>query len=92
MTRDVIRMPVDDGSHISGTSHLGFFGEGHFNLDCIFVTHPFLMVKEAHQNDFPHYFYLLASNHSDAAQLDAKIEFSLGEEQEKHVITQPTIF
>jgi hypothetical protein len=92
MTHNVIRMPGDDGVHISGTRHLDFFGDGHFNMDCVFVTHPFLMVNEAHRHDFPQYICLLSSNHSDAAQFDAEIEFSLGEEQEKYIITQPTVF
>ncbi len=92
MTTNVVRMPGDNGGHVSGTRHLDFFGEGHFNMDCVFVTHPFLMVKEPHQHAFPQYLCLLSANYFDAAQFDAEIEYYLGEELEKYTVTAPTVF
>ncbi len=88
---NVIRSPKE-GVFISGTRHLDFFGEGHFSLDCIFITHPFLMIPKPHKHEFPQYLCLLSSSSGDAREFDADIEFSLGDEGEKYTVRQPTIF
>jgi hypothetical protein len=84
--------PHKEGVDSVGTRHLDFFGEGHFNMDCIFVKQPFLMIPKPHQHDFPQYLCLLSSSADDAREFDAEVEFSLGSEGEKYIITQPTIF
>jgi hypothetical protein len=52
-------------------------GEKDFSVLWNCITEPFLMVKEAHSHDF--------------TEFDAVIEMSLGEEAEKHLITEPTV-
>ena len=63
-----------------------------------FVTHwiqePLLMLKEPHVHEnFPQWLFFLGSNPKDPNEFDAEVEMYLGrdEDQEKFVITEPTI-
>jgi hypothetical protein len=87
VVKEIDRRP---GSFISSTRHLENFGGGHLSIDSIYVTHPHLMISQPHKHEFPQYLSFFSANPNDARDFDAEIEISLGEEQEKHVITRPT--
>ncbi len=82
--------PKREGATITSTRHLETFGGGHFSIDCIYLTQPRLMITQPHQHEFPQYLHFFSANPEDSSDFDAEIEISLGEEGEKHVVTQPT--
>jgi hypothetical protein len=73
------------------TRQMKSFGDGNFSIDCIYVTSPRLMIDKPHQHGFTQYLCFFSANPDDANEFDAEIEFSLGEEGEKHRITSPTV-
>ena len=73
------------------TRQMESFGDGNFSIDCIYVTSPRLMIDKPHQHGFAQYLCFFSANPDDANEFDAEIEFSLGEEGEKHRITSPTV-
>ena len=78
---------------VSSTRHLKKFGGGHLSVDCIFITHPFVMVSQPHTHEFPQYLNFFSANPGDQRVFDAEIEMTLGDDAEhgeKHVITKPT--
>ncbi len=78
------------GTFVTSTRHLEKFGGGHLSVDSIYVTRPHPMITQSHKHEFPQYLSFFSANPNDARDFDAEIEISLGEEQEKHVITRPT--
>lgn len=66
-------------------------GEKDFSVIWNCITEPFLMVKEAHSHDFEQFLHFFGANSQDITEFDAIIEMSLGEEGEKHIITEPTV-
>jgi hypothetical protein len=77
----------------SSTRHLKKFGGGHLTVDCIHITHPFLMVTQPHTHEFPQYLHFLSANSKDQRVFNAEIEITLGADEahlEKYVITRPT--
>jgi hypothetical protein len=44
-----------------------------------------------HKHEFTEFFYFFGSNPMDMNEFDAEVEFSFGEEREKHTITGPAI-
>jgi len=66
-----------------------FEGAG-FSLRIHYITEPGLLVHEAHSHDFEQFYFFLSSDFSNTRDFDAVIEFSLGEEEELHLITAPT--
>ena len=48
------------------------------------------MISQPHKHEFPQYLHFFSANPDDGKDFDAEIEISLGEEQEKHIITEPT--
>lgn len=78
------------GSIVS-TRHLETWGGGHLSVDTVFITSPHKMISQPHKHEFPQYLHFFSANPNDATDFDAEIEMSLGEEQEKHIITQPTV-
>lgn len=73
------------------TRQMESFGDGNFSIDCIYVTSPRLMIDKPHQHSFTQYLCFFSANPDDANEFDGEIEFSLGEEGEKHRITSPTV-
>jgi len=69
-------------------------GETDFNSDfsiiCLPVTKPVLMEEHPHSHDFDIYLTFIGFGPGGLEELGAEIEMSLGEEQEKFVITRPT--
>ena len=68
-----------------------YFGEKNFSVHYNCIAEPFLMVQEAHSHDFDEFLHFIGGNSMDITDFDAVVELSLGEEGEKHVITEPTI-
>lgn len=66
-------------------------GEKNFSVLWNCITEPFLMVKDAHSHDFDQFLHFYGANSMDITEFDAVIEMSLGEEGEKHIITEPTV-
>jgi hypothetical protein len=91
ITRDCVVPGKREGIKILGTRHLDSFGRGNFSVECIYITSPRLMIPEPHQHNFDQYLCFSSSNPDDAADFDAEIEISLGEEQEKHIINSPAV-
>lgn len=78
---------------VSTTRHLKKFGGEHLTVDCIHITHAFMMVTQPHTHEFPQYLHFFSANSNDQRDFDAEIEITLGEDEthlEKHVITRPT--
>jgi hypothetical protein len=80
----------EEMSAITSTRHLETFGGGHLSVDSIFISKPHQMISQPHKHEFPQYLHFFSANPNDGKDFDAEIEISLGEEQEKHIITQPT--
>jgi hypothetical protein len=55
------------------------------------IRKPYMFHEPTHKHPFTEFFYFFGSNPMDMNEFDAEIEFSFGEEREKHVITEPTI-
>lgn len=66
-------------------------GEKNFSVLWNCVTEAHVMVKDPHAHDFDQFLHFYGANSLDITQFDAEIEISLGEEGEKHVITEPTV-
>jgi hypothetical protein len=90
LTKNCIREGKGGGT-IMSTRHLDSFGEGHFSIDCGYIKSPHLMIPEPHRHEFAQYICFFSANPNVATDFDAEIEMSLGEEQEKQIITAPTV-
>ena len=66
-------------------------GEKNYSVLWNCITEPFLMVKEPHAHDFDQFLHFYGANSLDITEFDAEVEMSLGEEGEKHIITEPTV-
>jgi uncharacterized RmlC-like cupin family protein len=60
-------------------------------LGITIVRKPYMFHDKVHKHQFTELFYFFGSNPMDMKEFDAGVEFSFGEESEKHVITGPTI-
>ena len=60
-------------------------------LGITIVRKPYMFHDKVHKHPFTEFFYFFGSNPTDMNEFDAEVEFSFGEEREKHVITGPTI-
>jgi len=68
-----------------------YFGEKNYSILWNCITEPFFMEEKPHSHDFDQFLHFYGANSLDITDFDAEIEFSLGEEGEKHIITQPTV-
>jgi hypothetical protein len=80
-----------EGGKIMSTRHLDSFGEGHFSIDCGYIKSPHVMIPKPHRHKFAQYVCFFSANPDEETDFDAEIEMSLGEEQEKQIITKPTV-
>lgn len=68
------------------------FKGSNFKFGCEYISHPWLMdpfpLKHLEADQI---LFFLGTNPADWEDFDAEIEFYLGEEQEKHIITKPTM-
>ena len=79
---------IVDIPHYTGYSMLSHNGE--LDQDCSIgyhcITQPFCF-EEPHAHDFTEMLFFFGGDPTDIRELGAEIEITLGEEQEKHVIT-----
>jgi hypothetical protein len=66
-------------------------GEKNFSIMLNCITEPFLMVNEPHSHDFDQFLHFYGADLLNIKEFDAEVEMSLGEEEEKHIITEPTV-
>jgi hypothetical protein len=66
-------------------------GEKNFSVLWNCITEPFLMVNDPHSHDFDQFLHFYGADSMNIAEFDAVVEISLGEESEKHIITEPTV-
>ncbi len=66
-------------------------GEKNYSMLYNVVTEPFLMVSDPHTHDFDQFLHFFNADALKIAEFPAVVEFTLGEELEKHVITEPTV-
>jgi hypothetical protein len=90
LTRDVVVRGIG-GTIINSTRQMETFGEGNFSMDTIYIVSPRVINDKNHKHDFAQYLCFFSSNPNDLNDFDAEIELDLGEEQEKQIITSPTV-
>ena len=61
-----------------------------FSFRIHYITGPGILVREPHAHDFEQFYFFLGADFSNVREFRAEVEFSLGEEVEKHIITVPT--
>jgi hypothetical protein len=66
-------------------------GEKNFSVLWNCITGPFLMVNEPHAHDFDQFLHFYGADPMHMKDFGAVVEISLGEEGEKHIITEPTV-
>jgi hypothetical protein len=65
--------------------------EAKISLGVTAVRKPYIFHNQIHKHSYTEYFFFFGSNPQDLHEFDAEVEFSFGEEAEKHIITSPTI-
>lgn len=66
------------------------FGYGNFGLRLSYVTEPFEIPEEPHAHDFEQYLCFIGTG-NNYREFDAEVELFLGEERERHIITETTV-
>jgi hypothetical protein len=61
-----------------------------FSITMEAIHQPFLMAEKGHLHDFDEILCFVGGNPTDFRDFGAEIELSLGEEEEKHIITSTT--
>jgi hypothetical protein len=61
-----------------------------FSLRVHYITEPGVLVKEPHSHDFEQFYFFFGADLANIKEFKAEVEFSLGEEGEKHIINVPT--
>jgi uncharacterized RmlC-like cupin family protein len=61
------------------------------SLGVTIVRRPYMFHNVTHKHKFTELFYFFGANPLDMNEFDAEVEFSFGEEREKHIIKEPTI-
>ena len=85
--KEVTKRP---GAFMTSTRHISDWGGGELSIDCIYIVRPHLMLTQPHQHEFAQYLSFFSADPDNPRDFGAEIEVSLGEEQEKHIITCPT--
>lgn len=68
-----------------------FSNDTNFSIFWRYIKEPWLMRDDPHAHDFEQFLCFLGGNPDNVGEFKAEVELSLGEEQEKHIITQTTI-
>jgi hypothetical protein len=55
------------------------------------VRKPYMFHAVTHKHPFTEFFYFFGANPMNMKEFDAEVEFTIGAEREKHVITGPTV-
>jgi hypothetical protein len=66
------------------------FEGAEYSLRIHYIAEDGMLVREPHAHDFEQFYFFLNADFSNVTEFEAEVEFSLGEEVEKHVITVPT--
>ncbi|MGD1119667.1 MAG: hypothetical protein ABR886_09290 [Dehalococcoidales bacterium] len=66
------------------------FGGAEFSLRVHYIAEPGVLVKEPHAHDFEQFYFFFGADLANIKEFQAEVEFSLGEEVEKHIIDVPT--
>lgn len=66
------------------------YGGAEFSLRIHYITEPGILIKEPHSHDFDQFYFFLGADFGKIKDFQAEVEFSLGEEEEKFIITVPT--
>ena len=66
-------------------------GGAKLTLSRSWITQPFQMIKAPHTHDYDQFLIFAGGNPMDVRDFGAKVEFSLGEEGEKHIINSPSL-
>jgi hypothetical protein len=61
-----------------------------FSLRVHYITEPGILVREPHAHDFEQFYFFFGADLTNIKEFRAEVEFSLGEEVEKHIIDTPT--
>lgn len=89
----VIKNPIAEGRFAPrlvfySSNH---FGDKPFSLLWNCITEPLLMVEKPHAHDFDQFLHFYGANSLNITEFDAEVELSLGEEGEKHIISETTV-
>ena len=90
VAKDIVVMGKK-GRPIVSTRHLEGFGDGNMSFECIHIPSPRLMISQPHKHEFGQYLCFCSGNPDDPYEFDARVEISLGEEQEKQIIDKPAM-
>src|SRR5690554_2323146 len=66
-------------------------GEKPYSILWNCVREPFVMLNDSHSHDFDQFLHFYGGDPEHITYFDAVVEISLGEDLEKHVITEPTV-
>jgi len=61
-----------------------------FSLRVHYITEPGGLIPEPHSHDFDQFYFFFGADLANIREFKAEVEFSLGEEGEKHIINVPT--
>ena len=68
-----------------------YFPESGLTLQVNCITEPWLVEEEPHSHEFDQFLFFFGANPADMADFQAEVELTLGEEGEKHVISEMTV-
>jgi len=68
-----------------------YFADSGLTLQVNCITEPWLVEEEPHTHEFDQFLFFFGANPMDMADFQAEVELTLGEEGEKHVITEMTV-
>ena len=66
-------------------------GEKNFSVLWNCITEPRVVMKDPHIHDFDQFLHFYSADSQHITDFQAEVEITLGEEMEKHVITEPTV-
>ena len=75
-------------AHLFGGKH---FQGTNFSPAWVGLTKPLFMMKESHSHDYDEYLFFWGTNAGNIDEFNAEVELCLGEEEEKYIITTPTV-
>ena len=81
---------IQEDLTLVSTRDIEDFGGGDLSVDLAVVSQPHVITSQPHVHEFPQYLHFFSANPKDPQNFDAEVEVCLGDEQEKHIITQPT--
>jgi hypothetical protein len=61
-----------------------------FSLRIHYIAEPGVLIKEPHCHDFEQFYFVIGADLANIDEFRAEVEFSIGEEEEKHIINRPT--